>query len=78
MYNRGQKGGQVEKHWLLIAGEHYYPAQGTGNWVKVFASKEEAEEAGKKMLVAEEYSDDWAEWFKVVDLKEWILIREEV
>lgn len=33
------------KRFLLMAGENYYPQEGTADWIDSFSSKEEAEAA---------------------------------
>jgi hypothetical protein len=68
----------MNKPYLLIAGDYYYPPVGTSGWVGCFASVEEAEaqiitglglhgEPMYKIRGIEETRD----WYKIVDLRDW-------
>ena len=58
------------KTYLLIAGYNYYPDRGTGDWVGCYNTKEEAT---KKIDELKNADDDYgADWYKIVDLKEWM------
>ena len=37
------------KRYLLLAGIHYYPDSGTGNWIGTFTTKEDAEKTIEKI-----------------------------
>jgi len=39
----------TEKWFLLIANDQYYPSSGTGDWIGVYATYEEAVEAQKTL-----------------------------
>ena len=54
----------MDKPYLLIVNEHYYPSNGTGDWKGCYTTYEEAEEDGKKLV--DEYTD-----FYVINLKDW-------
>jgi hypothetical protein len=54
---------QMNKPYLLIAGDNYYPDSGTKDWKGTYATYEEAEAALKDI----EY-----DWYEIVDLMLWI------
>ncbi len=58
------------KTYLLIAGYDYYPGSGTQDWIGCYATEEDAKEAVEKLKNADD--DYGADWFKIVDLKEWM------
>ena len=73
-------GKRMSKLYLLIAGDHYYPNSGTGDWHKCFSTEEEAQAVvtiekyrtyGKK---CEEYHIDGEAyaWYEIVNLQDWI------
>ena len=39
----------MNKPYLLIAGENFYPSDGTGDWVGCFSTYEEAIVTGKQI-----------------------------
>lgn len=63
----------MEKYFLLIAGDHYYPQSGTQDWIKTFSSEEEAKSYVTKIR-------DWkyliqdveCDWYQIVDLRKFI------
>lgn len=55
----------MNKPFLLIAGDNYYPDAGTGDWVECFTTREEA------LIIAEEKIRNGCDWYKIVDLREW-------
>ena len=68
------------KYYLLIAGENYYPARRTGDWIGCFETYEEAlsqvkvEEYDFRGKICKSYTVNGIEcdWYKIVDLREWI------
>ena len=58
------------KTFLLTAGEKYYPSRADGDWQACFATKEEAEEFVNQF-------PHKAEWYEIIDLKDWIYEDEE-
>lgn len=66
------------KYYLLLAGKTYYPKKENGNWIGTFPSKEEAEAQVEHCKFSGLFSDfkikdEYYDWYKVVDLKEWIV-----
>lgn len=59
----------MNKPYLLIAGERYYPWRGTGNWKGCYATWEEADAAGERLC--SKTLEDRCEWYEVVDLRGW-------
>lgn len=66
------------KPFLLIAGEGYYPAGGTGDWIACFETKEQAEEQVEKITSQGSITSyrvqnkaDY-DWYEVVDLRVWM------
>lgn len=66
------------KHYLLIAGDQYYPSAGTGDWIDTF---ETFEEAKSMVIIAWSYglnkdifyiNDLKYDWYTIVNLREWI------
>lgn len=68
------------KYFLLIAGEYYYPSNGTGDWIGCFETYEEAlsqvkvEEYDFRGKICHAYIVSGSErgWYEIVDLREWI------
>ena len=56
------------KHYLLIAGDKYYPSAYTGDWIASYKTKEEAEEKWEE-ISKQKYRYDW---YEIVDLRDWI------
>lgn len=56
---------KMKKPYLLIVGQNYYPARGTGNWVGCFETEDEAH---SKLATIPEYQNDW---YEIVDLRDW-------
>ena len=54
----------MNKPFLLIAGDNYYPHQDTGDWRGCFETYELAEAHLKTLY-------DW-DWYEIVDLREWM------
>jgi hypothetical protein len=68
----------MKKPYLLIAGDHYYPVSGTGDWIECFESYEDAynsitvveDEPGKgcgQYII----NDRTYAWYDIVDLRNW-------
>jgi hypothetical protein len=57
------------KHYLLIAGDHYYPCSKTGDWIECYETKEEAEEKWEEITSKTKYRYDW---YEIVDLRNWM------
>jgi len=53
------------KHYLLIAGDEYYPSDCTGDWIECYETKEEAIEKW------DEISNRY-DWYEIVDLRDWM------
>ena len=62
----------MNKPYLLIAGENFYPFRDTGNWVGCFSSRDEAR-AQIKLRSPNGYTVNGrgCDWYKIVDLREW-------
>ncbi len=58
----------MNKPYLLIVGDDYYPSAYTGDWVACYATKEEAKEKWEE-LSKSKYNNDW---YEIVDLREWM------
>lgn len=58
--------------FLLIAGDFYYPKNGTKDWIGTFKSQEEAQ--SQVEIGPEEYQINGKpyNWYEIVDLKKWI------
>ncbi len=54
------------KYYLVIAGYNYYPGAGTDDWIGIFPTLSEAQDAEIKAY------KNGREWVEIVDLKEWI------
>ena len=59
------------KTYLLIAGYDYYPGSGTQDWISCYATEEDAKEAVEKLKNDDDEYGSY-DWFKIVDLKEWM------
>lgn len=59
----------MNKPYLLIAGDDFYPQVGTGNWKECFATQKDAEKEGKRLC--DKTLEDCCEWYEVVDLRDW-------
>lgn len=67
----------MEKPFLLIAGDVYYPNKATGDWIACFETLKEASDAvvelndghpwdGKYQINNSRY-----DWYEIVDLRNW-------
>lgn len=56
----------MEKPFLLIAGDYYYPAGGTGDWFGFYETYEEAELASKQFDRKIPF-----DWMEIVDIRDW-------
>ena len=56
----------MKKRFLLIAGENYYPSEGTGDWIGCFETEEEAKDHMNLLSVGNRY-----DWHEIVDLLDW-------
>lgn len=54
------------KRFLLIAGDNYYPRQGTHDWIGCFETEEEAKDHMNLLSVGNQY-----DWHEIVDLLDW-------
>jgi len=63
----------MNKPYLLIAGEYYYPGGRTSDWKGCFETREAAEAEFKKINKPDEnyYQDHVYDWSEIVDLREW-------
>lgn len=65
----------MKKPYLLIAGGHYYPDKGTGDWIGCYETREEIENMITKKVYDCCYtingSEDEYEWYEIVDLHKW-------
>ncbi len=53
----------INKPFLLIAGDFYYPSSGTDDWRGCFETEEEAMKKARQLN---------KNWFDIVDLREWV------
>jgi hypothetical protein len=69
------------KHYLLIAGDHYYPSSKTGDWIGCFSTREEAENnifkepfmhRGITLYRYKINDHDYVDWYEIIDLEEWM------
>ena len=64
----------MNKPYLLIAGDNYYPDGDTGDWVGCFSTYEEAK-AQVEPRKTNGYTvngRDWGcDWYEIIDLREW-------
>ena len=56
------------KHYLLIAGDNYYPSAHTGVWISCYETEEEAKEKWEEISKQKCGYD----WYEIVDLREWM------
>jgi len=65
----------MKKHYLLIAGDHYYPDSGTGYCIGCYETLEDIKNIIKKKEYIEYYtikgSEHKYDWYDIVDLREW-------
>jgi len=69
----------MNKPFLLIAGDKYYPANGTYDWIDRFETYEEAESKVKKISTRTKkthyvnYKVDGrpVDWYQIVNLETW-------
>lgn len=54
----------MNKPFLLIAGDQYYPSAGTGDWRGCFKTYKEA-----MSVYLEKYKN--SDWYEIVDLRNW-------
>lgn len=65
----------MDKPFLLIAGETYYPSSGTGDWIGTFSSYEEAlatvneSKGGYYPYLINGIDYDW---YEIVNLEKWV------
>ena len=57
----------MKKHYLLIAGDNYYPSAYTGDWIACYETKEEAQKIWENISKKRNRYD----WYEIVDLREW-------
>ncbi len=66
----------MKKPFLLIAGHHYYPGAGTGDWIGCFSTEGEAISLIKEngYITYESYTINEREydWYKIIDLNTWV------
>jgi len=67
------------KWFLLIAGDHYYPEVGDGDWIGCYTTREEAENAvqqieGKywRYAYTVQGEDRQFNWYEIIDLRKWV------
>ena len=77
----------MNKPYLLIAGDNYYPSADTGDWVGCFSTYEEAKaqveprktngytvnvrDWGKTNGYTVNVRDWGCDWYEIIDLREW-------
>jgi hypothetical protein len=67
----------MNKPYLLIAGDYYYPSCDTGDWIGCFSTYEEAKEQVESVapynfkVKGGEYGSRQCAWYEIVDLREW-------
>ncbi len=67
------------KLFLLIAGDSYYPEQGSYDWRECFETREEA-----FSKVKESYDDGFEigenhyDWYEIIDLRYWIGLDQQL
>ena len=73
----------MNKPWLLIIGDDYYPARGTGDWVSRFETEKDA------AVYAENLKDEYypferilgegsLKWCEIVNLETWGLKNTKI
>ena len=65
------EGQTTMKTYLLIAGYDYYPGSGTQDWIRCYATEEDAKEVVEKLKNDDDEYGSY-DWFRIVDLKEWM------
>jgi hypothetical protein len=68
----------MQKPWLLLAGYNYYPEAKTGDWIKRFATYEEANDFVTEVSNGREFKHFHIEnteydWYQIVDLNTYLL-----
>jgi hypothetical protein len=71
----------MNKPFLLMVGNDYYPARGTGDWIGCYSSVEVAK---SKIIISEDkwcpvklnepnskYHNDEFNWYDIIDLRQW-------
>ena len=72
----------MNKPYLLVAGDYYYPSCDTGDWIGCFSTYEEALEQVELVVSSASQFDHYnvkrgergvrqCEWYEIVDLREW-------
>lgn len=64
----------MNKPYLLIAGDYYYPSPHTGDWVGCFSTYEEAKAQVEPKKTKGYTVNGWEwgyDWYEIVDLREW-------
>lgn len=68
----------MNKPFLLIAGDDYYPGGGTSDWIGCFATKEEiyVKELDNTYtfgppITGYEIGGNEYDWYEIVDLRDW-------
>jgi hypothetical protein len=67
----------MNKPYLLIAGDYYYPSCDTGDWIGCFSTYGEALEQVESvapyniMVKGGEYGVRQCDWYEIVDLRAW-------
>ncbi len=72
----------MSKHFLLIAGDNYYPCAGDGDWINRFKTRDEAEQLvvdsgreysyGRYKITVNGKVKNF-DWYKVINLETWEL-----
>jgi hypothetical protein len=61
-----QREHKMNKPFLLIAGDKYYPQRGVGDWVGCYETIEDAEKA-----YLQHQQEIHTDWYDIVDLRRW-------
>lgn len=66
----------MNKPYLLMAGDRYYPSDGTGDWIGCFSTYAQAREQvvvrdNQCIVKGWVYGDRTCDWFEIIDLREW-------
>lgn len=59
------------KRFLLIVGDNYYPEAGTGDWIDMYDTREEALEKVESFREAKMDNIYDYDWYSIVDLENW-------
>ncbi len=71
----------MNKPFLLIAGDEYYPCEGTGDWIGRFETYEEANKKVEQVFLGSRGGRDFFDykidgrscsWYKIVNLETWM------